>query len=208
MRPGGGGLDQPTLPRLDVHGIGDGAPGGAGLRQRLDQRGVRALADPDRLLIRGGSAGGYTTLCALTFRDTFAAGASFYGVADLEVLARDTHKFEARYLDGLVGVWPDDEATYRERSPIHHTDRISTPMIVLQGADDPVVPPNQAEAIVAALDDRGVTHAYLLFEGESHGFRRADTIERAAAAEYAFYCAALDIEPPPGTAPVELVHGD
>ncbi len=165
-------------------------------------------ADPQRLLIRGGSAGGYTTLCALTFRDTFAAGASFYGVADLEVLARDTHKFEARYLDGLVGAWPDDSATYRERSPIHHTDRISTPMIVLQGADDPVVPPNQAEAIVEALDERGIPHAYLLFEGESHGFRKADTIERAAEAEYAFYCAALGIEPPPGTATVELVHGD
>lgn len=164
--------------------------------------------DGDRLLIRGGSAGGYTTLCALTFTDAFAAGTSLYGIGDLEVLARDTHKFEARYLDGLVGAWPAETETYRARSPIHHVEQIRTPMLVLQGADDPVVPPNQAEAMVAALDARGIPHAYLLFEGESHGFRRADTIVRSIEAEYAFYCAVLGITPPAGTPGIEIAHAE
>ncbi|MEM9610689.1 MAG: S9 family peptidase [Actinomycetota bacterium] len=164
--------------------------------------------DGERLLIRGGSAGGYTTLCALTFTDAFAAGTSLYGIGDLEVLARDTHKFEARYLDGLVGTWPADTETYRARSPIHHVDRISTPMLVLQGSEDPVVPPNQAESMVAALDERGIPHAYLLFEGESHGFRQADTIVRSFEAEYAFYCAVLGITPPDGTAGVDIAHAE
>ena len=116
----------------------------------------RGDADPDRLCIRGGSAGGFTTLAALTFHDVFAAGASHYGVADLGVLAADTHKFESRYLDGLVGPWPEARATYEERSPIFHTDRIDRPLAVFQGLDDPIVPPNQAEMIVEALRAKGV----------------------------------------------------
>ena len=130
-------------------------------------------ADETRLAIRGGSAGGYTTLCALTFRDVFAVGASLYGVADLEALARDTHKFESRYLDRLIGPYPQDRATYVERSPIHSTDRLDCPVIIFQGLEDEIVPPAQAETMVAALRDKGVPYAYLAFEGEQHGFRRA-----------------------------------
>ncbi|MBX3313101.1 MAG: S9 family peptidase [Actinobacteria bacterium] len=145
------------------------------------------LVDPDRLAIRGGSAGGYTTLAALCFHDVFAAGASHYGVADLSALAADTHKFESRYLDGLVGPWPEDRPTYEERSPVRHTDGFDRPLIVLQGSEDEVVPPNQAEMIVAALAAKGVPHAYLLFEGEQHGFRQAANIVRALEAELWFY---------------------
>ena len=112
-------------------------------------------ADPERLAIRGGSAGGYTTLCALTFHDCFKAGASWYGIGDLEALLRDTHKFESRYLDRLVGPWPEAAAIYRARSPLHHADGLSCPVIFLQGLDDKVVPPNQAEAMVAALRRQG-----------------------------------------------------
>ncbi len=163
-------------------------------------------ADPERLLIRGGSAGGFTALAALTFTDTFAAGASLYGVADLEVLARDTHKFESRYLDGLVGPWPAAEATYRERSPIHHIERLERPVIVLQGLEDKVVPPEQAELIVAALAARGVPHAYLAFEGEGHGFRKAETIRRALEAELSFYAQVLGFEHPVDIEPVEVIR--
>ncbi|HET9443317.1 MAG TPA: S9 family peptidase [Acidimicrobiales bacterium] len=152
------------------------------------------LVDPDRMVIRGSSAGGFTTLAALAFHGVFAAGASLYGVADLEALARDTHKFEARYLDGLVGPYPEARDRYRQRSPIHHTDRLDRPMILFQGLDDPVVPPAQAEAMVAALRAKGVPHAYLAFEGESHGFRRAETIKRVAEAELSFYGQVLGFE--------------
>lgn len=151
--------------------------------------------DPERLAIRGGSAGGYTTLCALTFHDLFKAGASWYGIGDLEALVRDTHKFESRYLDRLVGPWPDAREVYRSRSPIHHADRLSCPVIFLQGQDDRVVPPNQAEAMVAALRAKGVPVAYLAFEGEGHGFRRAETIATALLAEYGFFCRIFGIEP-------------
>ncbi len=149
----------------------------------------------EQLFIKGGSAGGYTTLCAVTFHDVFAAGASRYGIGDLEALARDTHKFESRYLDGLIGRWPQDADVYRERSPIHATERLATPMIVLQGGEDPVVPPNQAEAMVDALDQRGVPHAYLLFPNESHGFRRAENIEQALEAEYVFFARVMGADP-------------
>ena len=148
---------------------------------------VEGVVDPDRLAIRGGSAGGFTTLAALCFHDTFAAGASHYGVADLAALAIDTHKFESRYLDGLVGPWPEARATYDERSPLRHPEGFDRPLIVLQGSEDEVVPPNQAEMVVAALADNGVPHAYLLFEGEQHGFRQAATIVRALEAELWFY---------------------
>ncbi|MFO1539335.1 MAG: prolyl oligopeptidase family serine peptidase [Chloroflexota bacterium] len=148
---------------------------------------AEGLADPERLAIRGGSAGGYTTLCALAFGDVFRAGVSLYGVGDLAALAQDTHKFESRYLDLLVGPWPEAEALYRARSPIHHVDRIACPVLVLQGADDRVVPPAQSETIVAALAARGLPHAYLLFPGEGHGFRRVENRRRALEAELSFY---------------------
>jgi dipeptidyl aminopeptidase/acylaminoacyl peptidase len=143
--------------------------------------------DPRRLAIRGGSAGGWTTLCTLTFRDDFAAGASYFGVADAEALARDTHKFESRYLDRLIGPWPDAAELYRQRSPIHHTSRLSCPVILLQGLEDEVVPPAQAEAMAAALDARRIPYAYVAFPGEQHGFRRAEHIRRAVEAELYFY---------------------
>jgi dipeptidyl aminopeptidase/acylaminoacyl peptidase len=146
-------------------------------------------ADPERLMISGGSAGGYTTLCALTPKDdkVFSAGASYYGVSDLEALARDTHKFESRYLDWLIGPYPHDRDTYAERSPINHVDRLSAPVIFFQGAEDRVVPPNQTELMVAALKERGVPVGYLLFDGEQHGFRKAESIRRALDAELYFY---------------------
>jgi dienelactone hydrolase len=147
----------------------------------------QGLADPKRLAIRGGSAGGYTTLCALTFHDIFAAGASYFGVADVETLARDTHKFESHYLDGLIGPYPQAAELYRRRSPIHHTDLLSCPVILLQGLEDAVVPPAQAEQMAGALDAKGIPHAYLAFEGEQHGFRRAPNIRRALEAELYFY---------------------
>ena len=151
----------------------------------------RGDVDPDRLCIRGGSAGGFTTLAALTFHDVFAAGASHFGVADLGALATDTHKFESRYLDSLVGPWPEARATYEERSPIFHTDRIDRPLAVFQGLDDPVVPPNQAEMIVAALRTRRVPVAYVAFEGEQHGFRQAKNIRAALDGELSFYAQIL-----------------
>lgn len=153
------------------------------------------VVDGDRMVIRGGSAGGLTTLAALCTSDTFAAGTSLYGVTDLGALARDTHKFESRYLDGLVGEWPADEATYAERSPINLLDGLATPVLVLQGADDMVVPPSQAEAVVAAVAAKGLPHGYILFEGEGHGFRQAATIVRALGAELAFYGQVLGFTP-------------
>jgi dipeptidyl aminopeptidase/acylaminoacyl peptidase len=144
-------------------------------------------ADVARLAISGGSAGGYTTLCALTFRDVFAAGASHYGIGDLEALVRDTHKFEARYLDGLVGPYPAARDVYIARSPIHSCDRLSCPVIFFQGLEDRVVPPSQAEAMVAALSARGIPHAYVPFEGEQHGFRRSENIRAALEGELYFY---------------------
>jgi dipeptidyl aminopeptidase/acylaminoacyl peptidase len=167
-----------------------------------------ARADPERLLIHGGSAGGYTTLRALTFRDVFAAGASYFGVGDLGALARDTHKFESHYLDGLVGPWPERQDLYEERSPIFHTDLLSTPVILFQGLEDAVVPPAQAEAMVAALRAKGVPFAYVAFEGEQHGFRRAENIIRSAEAELSFYGQVLGFEPAGVLTPVEIVRAE
>jgi dipeptidyl aminopeptidase/acylaminoacyl peptidase len=147
----------------------------------------QGLADRARLVATGGSAGGYTTLCLLTFRDEFAAGASHYGIGDLEALARDTHKFEAHYTDWLVGPWPAEAARYRARSPIHHCDRLRRPVIFFQGLEDRVVPPAQTEAMAAALAARGVRHGTLFFAGEAHGFRQATTLQRALEAELWFY---------------------
>jgi dipeptidyl aminopeptidase/acylaminoacyl peptidase len=147
-------------------------------------------ADESRLAIRGGSAGGYTTLCALCFTDAFHAGASYYGVADIEALFGDTHKFESQYEYALV---PPEKA--RERSPIHYVDRISAPVILFQGLDDPVVPPAQSERIAAALAERGIQHELHEYEGESHGFRKAETIIHSLQAELAFYGRVLGFEP-------------
>jgi dipeptidyl aminopeptidase/acylaminoacyl peptidase len=140
-------------------------------------------ADRKRLIIRGGSAGGYTTLAALAFRDVFRAGASYYGVSDIEALARDTHKFESRYDQTLVGA----RELYRQRSPIYAVDQLTAPVIFFQGSEDKVVPPNQAETMVDALRRKGVPVCYVLFEGEQHGFRRAENIQRALDAELYFY---------------------
>jgi dipeptidyl aminopeptidase/acylaminoacyl peptidase len=189
---------------LDVNYRGSTGYGRA-YRLRLERRwgivdvedcvaGVRFLvenrnADPQRLMISGGSAGGYTTLCVLTPEGdkTFSAGASYYGVSDLEALARDTHKFESRYLDWLIGPYPEEHKTYAERSPINHVDRLSAPVIFFQGTEDRVVPPNQTEVMVAALKARGVPVGYFLFDGEQHGFRKAENIRRALDAELYFY---------------------
>ena len=162
----------------------------------------RGDVDGKRLIIRGGSAGGFTVLSALAQYDTFTAGASLYGVADLEALAGDTHKFESRYLDSLIGRWPEDKEIYAKRSPINHLDGFNAPMIVLQGSEDTIVPPNQSRMIVDALDSRGLPVAYLEFEGEQHGFRRADTIIKAITSELSFYGRVFGFEPA-GT-PVDL----
>ena len=165
----------------------------------------RGDIDGSRILIRGGSAGGYTVLCALAFHDRFAAGGCRYGIADLEALAADTHKFESRYLDRLVGPYPAARDTYRDRSPIHHVDRFATPMIVLQGSEDAIVPPAQSRMIVDALSAKGVPVAYLEFEGEQHGFRVADNIVRALEAELWFYGRVLGFDVADAIEPVEIV---
>jgi len=154
----------------------------------------RGEVDGNRLAIRGGSAGGYTTLSALTFRDIFKAGASYFGISDLEALAKDTHKFESRYLDRLIGLYPEQRDLYKERSPIHFTHRLSCPMIIFQGLEDKVVPPNQAEKMFEAVRAKGLPVAYLPFEGEQHGFRRAENIKRALDAELYFYSKVFGFE--------------
>lgn len=168
----------------------------------------QGLVDPNRLAIRGGSAGGFTTLAALATRDVFSAGASHYGVADLGALARDTHKFESRYLDGLIGPWPEAEAIYTERSPLSHIDGFDRPLIVLQGDEDAVVPPAQAEAIVDALAAKQVPHAYLLFAGEQHGFRKAQNIVRSLEAELSFYGQVFGFEPAGSIEPVKIAFAE
>jgi dipeptidyl aminopeptidase/acylaminoacyl peptidase len=147
----------------------------------------RGLADPNRVAITGGSAGGYTVLRAMTTSDFFKAGASHYGISDLEIFHTDTHKFESMYDQGLIGRWPEDRQLYRERSAIHFVDRISAPIILFQGLEDKIVPPNQAEVIVAAMRKKGLPVAYIAFEGEQHGFRIAKNIKRSLEAELYFY---------------------
>ena len=164
----------------------------------------RGLVDGERLVIRGGSAGGYTTLCALTFRKTFRAGASYFGVSDAEALAKDTHKFESRYLDSMIAPYPAGRDVYYERSPIHFVDRISRPVIFFQGLEDVIVPPSQAELMVASLKKRGVPVAYLAFEGEQHGFRKAETIVRAREAELYFYSRVFGFAAPAGKEAVKI----
>ncbi len=206
---------------LDVN-YGGSSGYGRAYRQRLNGNwgivdvddcvnGARYLAergevDGDRLAIRGGSAGGYTTLCALTFRDTFKAGASHYGISDLEALAKDTHKFESRYLDGLIGAYPERRDLYVERSPIHFIDRLNCPMILFQGLEDKVVPPNQAEKMVEAVRAKKLAVAYLTFEGEQHGFRRAENIKRVLEAELYFYSKVFGFTLAEPVEPIEIVN--
>jgi dipeptidyl aminopeptidase/acylaminoacyl peptidase len=172
----------------------------AGARHLADT----GLADPQRLLIRGSSAGGLTTLCALTFHDVFKAGASYYGVSDLAGLDADSHKFESHYNEYLIAPKAQAEKMYRERSPIHHTDALKRPMIFFQGLDDKVVPPQQSETMVEALRQRGVPVAYITLEGEGHGFRKADSVVRTLEAELAFYLRVFGIPAPQGLPSVEI----
>ena len=174
----------------------------AGARYLADQ----GIVDRERMSISGGSAGGYTTLCALAWHDVFAAGISVFGVTDLVRFREVTHKFEENYDQYLVGPWPEAEAVYRERSPINAADRIRAPLLVLQGLDDEIVPPSQAEEMVAALDANGVPYAYLAFEGEGHGFRREDSIRRALSATLYFLARVFGFEPADEVEPVEIAN--
>jgi len=164
----------------------------------------RGDVDGNRLAISGGSAGGWTTLCALTFTDLFHAGVSHFGVSDAGALARDTHKFESRYLDGLIGPYPEREDLYRERSPIDNAERLSCPVIFLQGLEDRIVPPDQSARMAAAIRDKGIPVALLEFPGEQHGFRRAENVKRALEAELHFYGRVLKFIPADEIEPVTI----
>lgn len=164
----------------------------------------QGLVDPQRLAIRGGSAGGYVTLCAITFHQGFSAAACYYGISDLEAMARETHKFESRYLDSLVGPYPEQRDLYVARSPIHYIDRINCPLILLQGLDDPVVPPNQSQMIYEALLNKGLPVALLTFPGERHGFVKAENNIRAIEAELYFYARIFKFELAEKVEPVEI----
>ncbi|MCR2827993.1 S9 family peptidase [Microbacterium sp. zg.Y909] len=183
-----------------VADVADVAAAAAGLA-------AEGRADAARLAIAGGSAGGWTVLSSLVGTDVFAAGISRYGVGDARSLAEDTHDFEARYLDGLIGPLPEAEAVYAERSPLSHPDRFRVPVLLLQGADDEVVPPSQSEAVRDALASRGVPHAYVLYEGEGHGFRRGETIANALESELSFLGQVFGFETP-GVPTLELSAGD
>lgn len=160
--------------------------------------------DPQKLTIEGGSAGGYTVLCALTFHNQFSAGASYFGISDLEALAQETHKFESRYVDSLIGKYPEEKEIYQQRSPINFVDQISTPLILLQGLEDKVVPPNQSEMMFEAVKAKGIPVAYVPFEGEQHGFRQAKNIKRSLEAELYFYSQVLGFPLAEEIEPVEI----
>ena len=164
----------------------------------------QGLVDGRRLAIRGGSASGFTTLAALAFRKTFRAGTTYFGIGDLRAFAKDTHKFESRYVESLVGPWPDTKQRYLDRSPSLHAEQITVPVLVQQGAEDRIVPPSEAERIVDALFERRVPHAYLLFPGEDHGFRSKDAIIASFAAELSFYAQVFGFEPADDIAPLEI----
>lgn len=164
----------------------------------------RGEADVNRLIIRGGSAGGYTTLAALTFRDVFKAGASYYGISDLELLEQDCHKFESRYNSSLVGPYPERKDLYWDRSPIHFTDQLSCPIILFQGLEDKVVPPNQAEMMYEAARNKGLAVAYVPFEGEQHGFRKAENIKRSLDGELYFYSKVFGFDLAEAVEPVDI----
>ncbi|HVD00198.1 MAG TPA: prolyl oligopeptidase family serine peptidase [Candidatus Dormibacteraeota bacterium] len=165
---------------------------------------AQGLADPRRVAIAGGSAGGYTTLCALTTRDYFRAGANYFGLSDLLPFVKDTHKFESRYLDSLIGPWPQARDLYVERSPLTHVEAFDCPLIVFQGLEDKIVPPNQSELIVDALRRKGLPVAYLAFEGEQHGFRKAENIKRSLEGEMYFYSQVFDFDLADPVTPVEI----
>jgi len=164
------------------------------------------LVDGNRMAISGGSAGGYTTLCALTFKDVFKAGASYYGVSDLEALATDTHKFESRYLDGLIGPYPEKKDIYQKRSPINFTKGLSCPVIFFQGLEDKIVPPNQAEKMVEVLKEKGLPVAYVAFAEEQHGFRRSENIKRALDGEFYFYSRIFGFTPAENLEMIEIIN--
>jgi dipeptidyl aminopeptidase/acylaminoacyl peptidase len=206
---------------LDVN-YGGSTGYGRAYRERLNDRwgivdvddcvnGARYLAseglvDGNRLAIRGWSASGYTTLAALTFRNVFKAGASHYGISDLEAMARETHKFESRYLDRLVAPYPEGREVYLERSPIYAVDRLSCPLILFQGLEDKVVPPNQAQMMYDAVNEKGLPVALVMFEGEQHGFRRAENIRRALDGELYFLSRVFGFEVPEAVEPVEIAN--
>jgi len=166
------------------------------------------LVDGSRMVVTGGSAGGYIVLCAMTFHDVFAAGAAHYGIADWETLISDTHKFEARYFDSMIGPYPERRDLYFERSPIHFIDRVRKPVIIFQGLEDRIVPPAQSQMMFDALRERGIPCAYIAFPGEQHGFRQSEHIERALEAERLFYCRVLHIEPPDAPEAVDIANED
>jgi len=178
--------------------------GSTGYGREYRERLIRGDIDGTRVIISGGSAGGYTTLSALTFHDYFKAGASYYGISDLGALTRETHKFESRYLDGLVGPYPERKDIYMERSPINFIERLSSPVIFFQGLEDKVVLPNQAELMVDALKKKGIPVAYIPFEGEQHGFRRAENIKRSLEAELYFYSKVFGFELADEIEPVKI----
>jgi len=184
----------------DQWGIVDVADCVNGARHLVSQ----GLVDGNRLAITGGSAGGYVTLCALTFYDLFSAGASYYGISDLEAMTKETHKFESHYLDRLVGPYPERRDLYIARSPIHHLEQLACPLILLQGLDDPIVPPNQSQMMFDALRARGLPVAYLTFAGERHGFLKAENNKRALEAELYFYARIFEFEPADEIAPIEI----
>jgi dipeptidyl aminopeptidase/acylaminoacyl peptidase len=200
---GSTGYGRPYRQRLtDAWGIVDVDDHVNGARYLIDQ----GLVDPERTAIRGWSASGYTTLATLAFRDTFKAGASHFGISDLETMTTDTHKFESRYLDGLIGPYPDRRDVYMERSPIHHLDGFSEPLILFQGSEDTVVPPDQAEKMYAAMAARGLPVALVVFAGEGHGFRRAENIRRALEAELDFYGQVFGFTPHGEIEPVKIAN--
>jgi len=168
----------------------------------------RGDVDGARLAIKGGSAGGYTTMCVLTFRAEFAAGASYFGVSDAELLAKETHKFESRYMDSMIGPYPQRRDLYRERSPLNFTERLNRPIIFFQGLDDKIVLPNQAELMVEAMKRRGVPVAYVAFAGEGHGFRRSENIKQALENEFYFYSRIFRFEPADPVAKVPIYNLD
>ncbi|WP_284286382.1 alpha/beta hydrolase family protein [Alicyclobacillus fastidiosus] len=164
----------------------------------------KGLVDERRVAIAGGSAGGYTTLASLVFTDVYAAGASHYGISELEIFAKETHKFESRYMDGLLGPYPEAKDVYYNRSPINFTDGLSCPVIFFQGLDDKIVPPNQAELMVEALRKKGLPVAYVAFEGEGHGFRIAANIKRSLDGEFYFYSRVFEFDPADDIEPVHI----
>ncbi len=185
-------------------GVVDLADCVAGARWLAEQ----GIVDGERLAIRGGSASGYTTLCAVTFSDAFSAGVSYFGIGDLETFVKETHKFESRYLDRLIGPYPERKDLYHDRSPLNFADRISCPVLILQGAEDRIVPPAQAEQIVDVLWERHLPHAYVLFPGEDHGFRSAANIIRAFETELSFYGQVFGFDPADAIEPVEVAFLD